>query len=90
MRNIFVLLVLICLLFSCQKRTDCYACKTTFYVTHRDSVESVSWSVDDTKELCDMTEEKIRQFEIDNADTLIEISGTVTTTTIISTECTNK
>ncbi len=75
--------------FSCHKRTDCYTCKTTFDVTHRDSVESISWSVSDTKDMCDMTEEKIRKFEIENADTLVEINGPVTTTTIVSTECTN-
>jgi DNA replicative helicase MCM subunit Mcm2 (Cdc46/Mcm family) len=89
MKNISVLFFLIILFLSCNKKSDCYTCITKFDVTHRDSVESVSWSVSDTKERCDMTEEMIRKFENDNADTLVEISGTVTTTTIISTKCTN-
>jgi len=89
MKNITVLFFMIVLFLSCQKRSDCYTCKTTFDVTHRDSVESVSWSVSDTKKMCDMTEEGIRKFEAEKADTVVEINGTVTTTTIYYTKCTN-
>jgi DNA replicative helicase MCM subunit Mcm2 (Cdc46/Mcm family) len=88
MKNILALFILIFLFFSCQKKPDCYSCKTTFNVTHRDSVESVSWSVSDTKDFCDMTEDRIREYEARNTDTLVEVSGTVTTTTISSTKCT--
>jgi hypothetical protein len=36
-----------------------------------------------------MTEEGIRKFEAEKADTVVEINGTVTTTTIYYTKCTN-
>ncbi len=87
MKNVLVILILFILIFSCKKNQHCYTCTSTFNVTHRDSVESVSWSVSDTKELCDMTESAINKYEADNNDTLVEVSGTVTTTTIIMTKC---
>ena len=88
MKNILVLVILIFLFYCCENKSDCYNCKITFDVTHRDSVESVSWSVSDTKEMCDMTDDQIREFEVQNMDTLVEVSGTVTTTTITSAKCT--
>jgi DNA replicative helicase MCM subunit Mcm2 (Cdc46/Mcm family) len=87
MKNVLVTAVLFILIFSCKKSSDCYTCTSTFNVTHRDTVESVSWSVSDTKELCDMTESAIRKYEADNNDTLVEVNGTVTTTTIVITKC---
>jgi hypothetical protein len=87
MKNIFIF-ILIVVLFSCSKKPDCYKCILTFDVTHRDSVESVSWTVTDEQTLCEMTESKIREFELNNKDTTVYVSGTVTTTTISSAKCT--
>lgn len=88
MRYIFVIiLILTAVILSCEKKSVCYECTTTFRVTHTDPSESVSWTVSDTKILCDMTEEQIVEFEINGTDTTSYENDGVITRTISSTEC---
>jgi len=86
MKN-FLFLILLLLFLSCEKKSGCYSCTTKFDVIHSDSTEIVTWSVSDTKDFCDKTEDQITQYEIDNTKTTSFVSGGVTTTTKSVTTC---
>ena len=85
-RPFFIILVF--LLFSCEKKPDCYECTTTFDLTYiyKDTFEKFSTS--DTQKFCEMSEAEARGYEVSNTNTNTEESGDFRTVTVKTTKCT--
>jgi hypothetical protein len=86
MRKVLILFFAV-FLFSCNKDSDCYKCKTTITINIKEAEESYTWSASDTRTKCDATEAEIKEYEINNTDTITYINGTVTVDTVIITVC---
>jgi ABC-type metal ion transport system substrate-binding protein len=83
-----VLTILLALfLFSCKQDQSCYKCTTTITITITESEETNSWSVSDERSNCDLTESKIREYEIANTDSVTYINGQVRIDTVTVTTC---
>jgi len=82
-------LFLALMLFSCrEKETECYDCTTTFTITARYGTESQTVNISDTREVCDQTEEQIREYERLNTDSTTYSNGDVRIDTVVITLCT--
>lgn len=82
-------LILTLIVFSCrEKETDCFSCTTTFTIYARYGSESQTISISDTREVCDMTEDQIREYERYNSDTTVYINGDVRLDSMMVTLCT--
>ncbi len=75
------------LLFSCNNDPGCYECTTTFEIIVNDGEKEESYTVSDTREMCDKTEAEIRQYELDNSDTTVYYNGNMRIDTITVTKC---
>lgn len=75
-------------LVSCNKKQDCFECTTTITVKTKYLSQTESWSISDTRDFCDLTEEKIREYEKNNTDTISEVVGDTVITKITLTRCT--
>jgi hypothetical protein len=87
MRKVLIILLAV-FLFSCNKDPDCYKCTTKITVTIKEGEESNSWSVSDTRSKCDLTENAIREYEINNTGSVTYINGGVRIDTVTITFCT--
>ena len=82
--------ILFMLLFtSCrEKENDCYSCTTTFTITAKYGTEAQTVTISDTREVCDRTEDQIREYERINTDSTTYINGDVRLDTVTVTLCT--
>jgi hypothetical protein len=83
---IFILLAFY--LFSCNRDTGCFECKTTITVTIKDSEESYSHSVSDIQAKCDLSEDEIREYERNNTGASSYTNGSLRFDTVMVTVCT--
>jgi len=82
-------LIFIVLFAACKEKvTDCYNCTTTFTITAKYGTESQTVTISDTREVCDQSEEQIREYERINTDSTTYINGDVRLDTVIITLCT--
>lgn len=86
MKKILIILLSV-LLFSCKKDQACYKCTTTFTIAYKDSQGTNTWDVSDTRNKCDATESEIREYEINNSDTITYTNGELSIDTVIVTVC---
>ncbi|MFZ2338618.1 MAG: hypothetical protein WAW07_02720 [Bacteroidales bacterium] len=75
------------LLFSCNNDSDCYECTTTFEIIVRDGEKTESYSVSDTRKMCNSTETEIRLYELENSDTTEFYNGNMRIDTLMVTKC---
>jgi len=87
MRKVFITLLAV-FLFSCNRDTGCYDCKTTITVTIKDSEESYSHSVSDIQAKCDLSEDEIREYERNNTGASSYTNGSLRFDTVMVTVCT--
>jgi hypothetical protein len=71
-----------------EKEADCYNCTTTFTITAKYGAEIQTVTISDTREVCDQTDEMIREYERINTDSTTYINGDVRLDTVIVTLCT--
>ncbi len=82
---LWILFVL--LFFSCNNDSGCYECTTTFKIIVNDGEKEESYTVSDTREMCDKTEAEIRQYELENSDTTTYYNGNMRIDTLTLTKC---
>ena len=87
MRKVFISLLAV-FLFSCNRDTDCYDCKTTITVTIQNSEESYSHSVSDIQVKCDLSEDGIGEYERNNTGASTYTNGSLRIDTVMVTVCT--
>jgi hypothetical protein len=87
MRKLYFTLLAV-LLFSCNKDSGCYDCKTTITVTIKDSEESFSHSGSDVQVKCDLSEDEIREYERNNTGASSYTNGSLRFDTVMVTVCT--
>jgi len=81
-------IMLMILIFSCEKKPDCYKCTTTFDITYKVESSFEKFSTSDTQEFCDMSEEEKAEYENLNTGTTTDESSGLTTITVRTTICT--
>jgi hypothetical protein len=86
MRNVLLFLIVF-FLYSCNKDTGCYDCKTTITIAIKDSDESYSYSVTDTQVKCELTDIEIEEYETNNTGASTYSNGSVTIDTVMVTVC---
>jgi hypothetical protein len=86
MKKVLIILFTV-VLFSCKKDPTCYKCTTTFTITYKDSQGIYTWDVSDTRTKCDVTESEIREYEINNSDTVTYTNGELSIDTLTLTVC---
>jgi hypothetical protein len=83
----FFIIIFTLFLFSCKLDQTCYTCTTTFTITIKDSGGTDTFSIEDTRSKCDVTESEIRAFETANSDSVTYINGDVRIDTVFVTTC---
>lgn len=86
MKKVFIIIFTL-FLFSCNQDQTCYTCTTTFTITIEDPGGTDSFSIEDTRSKCDVTESEIRAFETANSDSVTYINGDVRIDTVFVTTC---
>jgi hypothetical protein len=86
MKKVFTILFALFLL-SCKQDQACYECNTKFKITIRDSGGTDTFSIEDTRTKCDVTESEIRAFETANSDSVTYINGDTRIDTVFVTTC---
>lgn len=87
-KTVFAVLVILFFL-SCKKdkEFECYTCKTTYLVTTDVPVDGYPASTTMEVEICNVTEEQVRDYELLNKGSDISVINNVTYTSTYSTVC---
>jgi hypothetical protein len=84
-----ILISFFVLITSCNKKdtSTCYICTTTYIVSTDSPVQGYPDSTSTDVEICDVSEEQIREFELANRGSDSAVIGGVTYSSSFSTKC---